>query len=64
MLCVLFVYNLGETNLAKSTLLRRLNNKRYTEAADELLRWNKQGAKVLRGPTRRREAESTVPIRA
>lgn len=55
-----FVYNLGETNFTKSTLLRRLNNKRYTEAADELLRWNKQGAKVLRGLTRRREAERAL----
>ena len=55
-----FVYNLGETNFSKSTLLKRLNNKRYTEAADELLRWDKQGSKVLRGLTRRREAERAL----
>jgi len=55
-----FVYNLGETNFSNSTLLRRLNNKRYEEAANELLRWNKQGKKVLRGLTRRREAEKAL----
>ena len=55
-----FVYNLGETNFSKSTLLKRLNNKRYAEAADELLRWDKQGSKVLRGLTRRREAERAL----
>jgi len=55
-----FVYNLGETNFNNSTLLKRLNNKRYEEAANELLRWNKQGKKVLRGLTRRREAEKAL----
>lgn len=55
-----FVYNLGGTNFKRSTLLKKLNNKAYREAADELLRWDKQGSKVLRGLTRRREAERAL----
>lgn len=52
-----FTYNLGGTNLRSSTLLKVLNDGDYKEAADQLLRWNKQGKKTLRGLTRRREAE-------
>ena len=55
-----FVYNLGGTNFKRSTLLKKLNNKAYSEAADELLRWDKQGSKVLSGLTRRREAERAL----
>lgn len=55
-----FVYNLGGTNFKRSTLLRKLNNKAYRGAADELLRWDKQGSKVLRGLTRRRKAERAL----
>lgn len=57
-----FVYNLGEENFRKSTLLKRLNRKDYRGVADELLKWNKakdrQG--ILReepGLTKRRQAE-------
>lgn len=52
-----FVYNLGIGNFRSSTLLRKLNDSDYRGAADELLRWNKSGGKVLEGLTRRREAE-------
>ena len=52
-----FIYNLGAQNLKRSTLLKKLNAGDYTGAADEFLRWNKSGGKVLRGLTRRREAE-------
>lgn len=55
-----FVYNLGATNFRSSTLLKRLNGGRYDEAASELLRWDKQGKKVLKGLTRRREAEMAL----
>lgn len=57
-----FVYNLGATNFRRSTLLKRLNEGNYTEASKELLRWDKQGKKVLRGLTRRREAERSLFI--
>ena len=55
-----FVYNLGSTNFRRSTLLKRLNEGNYQDAADELLRWNRQGPNVLRGLTRRREAERAL----
>jgi GH24 family phage-related lysozyme (muramidase) len=52
---VSFTYNLGAL-LSTSTLLRKLNAGDYAGAADEFLRWNKAGGKVLNGLTRRREA--------
>ena len=52
-----FVYNLGVGNFRSSTLLKKLNDSDYRGAADELLRWNKSGGKVLAGLTKRREAE-------
>ncbi|MBR8502031.1 lysozyme [Enterobacter asburiae] len=54
---VSFTYNLGARSLSTSTLLRKLNAGDYAGAADEFLRWNKAGGKVLNGLTRRREAE-------
>lgn len=58
-----FVYNLGETNFAKSTLLRKLNGNDFVGAADQFLRWNKQGRKVLAGLTRRRTRERELFLR-
>ena len=55
-----FTYNLGETNLRSSTLLKVLNKGDYEEAANQLLRWDKQGKKTLLGLTRRREAEKAM----
>lgn len=55
-----FVFNLGGTNFKRSTLLKLLNAGDYVGAADQLLRWDKQGATVLRGLTRRREAERAL----
>jgi len=54
---VSWTYNLGETNLRNSTLLRKLNARDYAGAADEFPRWNKSGGKELAGLTRRRAAE-------
>ena len=54
---VSFSYNCGAGALRKSTLLRKLNQKDYKGAAEEFLKWNKGGGKVLAGLTRRREAE-------
>ena len=55
-----FTYNLGETNLSNSTLLKKLNAKDYAGTADQFLRWNKAGGKVMNGLTRRREAERNL----
>ena len=57
---VSFTYNLGARSLSTSTLLRKLNAGDCAGAADEFLRWNKAGGKVLNGLTRRREAERAL----
>ncbi|WP_394119316.1 lysozyme [Enterobacter soli] len=57
---VSFTYNLGARSLSTSTLLRKLNAGDYAGAAEEFLRWNKAGGKVLNGLTRRREAERAL----
>lgn len=57
---VSFTYNLGARSLSTSTLLRKLNAGDYAGAADDFLRWNKAGGKVLNGLTRRREAERAL----
>lgn len=43
-----------------STLLRLVNEGRMDEAADQFLRWNKSGGRVMAGLTRRREAERAL----
>lgn len=57
---VSWVFNLGCGSLRKSTLLRKLNESDYDGAAQEFLRWDKAGGKVLAGLTRRREAEAEL----
>lgn len=57
---VVFTYNVGSGAFRNSTLLKKLNAKDYTGAADEFLRWNKAGGKVLAGLTRRRNAERAL----
>ncbi|WP_347252921.1 lysozyme [Leminorella grimontii] len=54
---VSFAYNCGSRALSTSTLLRKLNARDYSSAADEFSRWNKAGGKELPGLTRRRAAE-------
>lgn len=57
---VSFAYNVGNENLRKSTLMKLLNQKQYTAAANQLLRWDKAGGKTLKGLTRRRQAERVL----
>lgn len=58
---VCFTYNVGIGNLRKSTLLRKVNvNPKDETIANEFLRWNRAGGKVLRGLTRRRQAEADL----
>lgn len=54
---VSFSFNLGLGALAHSTLLKKLNAKDYPGAADEFLRWNQAGGKVVNGIARRRATE-------
>lgn len=52
-----FVFNLGSGNFESSTLLKKLNAGDHEGAAEQLLRWNRAGGKVLAGLVRRRQAE-------
>ncbi len=52
-----FSFNLGAGSLKGSTLLKKLNADDREAAADEFLKWNKAGGKVLAGLTARRESE-------
>lgn len=57
---VSFTYNCGEGNLAKSTLLRKVNAGDFEGAAQQFAAWNKGGGRVLAGLTRRRAAEAAL----
>ena len=57
---VSFTFNLGETNLSKSTLRKVLNQEKYSEVPNQIRRWNKAGGKVNEGLVRRREAEALL----
>jgi lysozyme len=50
-------YNVGCGAATGSTLIKKHNAGDFKGAAEEFLRWNKAGGKVLPGLTRRREAE-------
>lgn len=57
---VCWAFNVGVSAAQNSTLMRKLNSGDYLGAADQFLRWNKAGGQVLRGLTRRREAERAL----
>lgn len=57
---VSFAYNCGAGALKSSTLLKKLNQEDYLGAAEEFLKWNKAGGKMLAGLTRRRVAERSL----
>lgn len=64
-----FTYNLGETNLRSSTLLKKLNRKDHAGACKELVRWVYSGGKFYRGLLNRRKdeqawCEGKVPAKA
>lgn len=54
---VSFVYNVGPSAFAGSTMLRLINQGLYADAARQFQRWNKAGGEVMPGLTRRRAAE-------
>jgi lysozyme len=60
---VSFVYNVGIGNFKKSTLLKMINQSNFTEAAEQFLRWNKAGGKVLKGLENRRKSERELFIK-
>jgi lysozyme len=52
-----FTFNLGAGRLQASTLRRRVNQRDWVAARQELSRWVYGGGKVLPGLVARREAE-------
>jgi lysozyme len=54
---VSLVFNIGEGNFAKSTLLKKINAHDYLGASGEFVRWNRAAGKPMLGLTRRRAAE-------
>tara|TARA_R110000803_G_scaffold36071_3_gene77695 strand:- start:1026 stop:1463 length:438 start_codon:yes stop_codon:yes gene_type:complete len=57
---VSWVYNLGPNNLKSSTMLKVLNKEQYADVPEQIQRWNKAGGKVLKGLTKRRNAEALL----
>ena len=55
-----FTFNLGAGRLQASTLRRRVNQRDWPGAAQELRRWIYGGGKVLPGLVLRREAETLL----
>ena len=59
-----FIYNLGPTAYAGSTLRKKVNKGDWVGAAQQIIRWNKGNGKVLNGLTRRRVAEASLLLEA
>jgi GH24 family phage-related lysozyme (muramidase) len=57
---VSFAFNVGLGNLQASTLRQKHNRNDVFGAAQEFVKWNKAGGKILRGLTLRRQAESSL----
>jgi lysozyme len=55
-----WIYNCGVGNYRISTFRKRINDENWIEAAEQCLKWNKANGKVLRGLTRRRQAEALM----
>lgn len=55
-----FVFNLGPTRYAASTLRKRVNEGRWGSARDELRKWVWGGGRKLPGLVLRREAEAAL----
>ncbi len=55
-----FTFNLGAGRLQTSTLRRRLNQRDWFAAGQELRRWVYGGGKVLPGLVTRRETEAML----
>lgn len=62
--CVSLAFNIGIGGFSKSSVLRFINRRRFDEAADAFMLWNrvtKNGVRVVeRGLTRRRAAEAAL----
>jgi len=59
-----FVFNLGQGQLAESTLLKELNSGQDDAAGEQLLRWDHAGTQENAGLKARREAEFQLGAKA
>lgn len=57
-----WVYNLGIGNYRISTFKRKINEKNWSEAYEQCLRWDKAQGRTLRGLTLRRTAEGNAIV--
>ena len=57
---VSFAFNVGLGNLQNSTLRMKHNRGEFGAAAEEFLKWNKAGGKVLKGLDKRRRGEKAL----
>ncbi len=57
---VSFTFNVGERNLARSTLLKMVHAERHQDAVKEFDKWVYAGGKKLKGLIRRRAAEAEM----
>ncbi len=58
-----FTFNLGAGRLQMSTLRRRVNQRDWSSAANEIGRWVRGGGNVLPGLVARRQAEAVLLFR-
>lgn len=58
--CVSLAYNIGIGAFKRSSVLRFINQKRFDDAADAFLLWNKANGKILKGLVRRRAEEAAL----
>lgn len=54
---VSFTFNCGGGALQRSSLRSKINRGEFSSAANEFLKWNRGGGRVLKGLTKRRQAE-------
>lgn len=57
---VSFVYNVGEGNFRKSSVLRAINSGNFNAVPSHLMKWTKGGGRVLKGLVNRRQAEGAL----
>lgn len=60
--CLSFCFNLGLGAYRSSTFRKKVNEGNWLEASQQVMRWNRAGGKVMKGLTRRRQAEANLLI--
>lgn len=60
---VSFTFNLGETNLRRSTLIQMVNKEKHTLVPKELTKWVYRGKQPMKGLARRRIREAELYLK-